>query len=196
MEKRGEIPLRGDGKRWTPRHLRAAQLRAGGKSWRTIADEVDVAVQTVYNYTCIDGWHELVSHYQEVLFTEQIESHFRAGSLEALDALKATWRQRLQEIEDLEEAIEDGTEREEDVAKVLFSRSKAVALSAGVYLDAIGFKTARRLQMQQLYGSRDEEQEDRETRTTPPIQDANERALRVAKLMERHGLLSPYRTEE
>lgn len=67
------IPPRSDGKAWTPRHLRAAALRARGLEWAAIADEVGVSGHTARHWALIPGWDALVAHARGELVRGEIE---------------------------------------------------------------------------------------------------------------------------
>lgn len=67
------IPPRSDGKAWTPRHLRAAALRARGLEWAAIAEEVGVSGHTARHWALIPGWDALVAHARGELVRGEIE---------------------------------------------------------------------------------------------------------------------------
>jgi hypothetical protein len=73
------IPPRSDGKAWTPRHLRAAALRARGLEWAAIADEVGVSGHTARHWALIPGWDALVAHARVELVRGEIELLWARG---------------------------------------------------------------------------------------------------------------------
>lgn len=48
-------------RRWTPRHLRAAALRACGKKWSEVAEDLGIHEKTAAFYSSLPGWDDLVS---------------------------------------------------------------------------------------------------------------------------------------
>lgn len=54
------MPERPGGSPWRPQHLRAAQLRATGATWKDVAEDVGFAHTTVMKYSSLDGFGELV----------------------------------------------------------------------------------------------------------------------------------------
>jgi hypothetical protein len=158
-----DAPAREDGKDWHSRHHLAAQLRAKGKTWQQVADEIGVHKNTAAGYSGIAGFAELESFYRDAFFDAEVEAHFREGSLAALQALRdqytagahevAAIERRIaaideaiieaQEVGDVEGALALIADRN-DLAKQIYSKSKVTTLAAGKYLDAIGFSTHRK----------------------------------------------------
>lgn len=136
------FPKRHDGRKWTPRHHRAAQLRARGLDWVQVAAEVGVVHKTARKFQCIGGFPELVTHYQRRLFDADVQHLFFSGALEAMHALRQQFLAAKFEVEELEEKLQNETdpERRGWLKARLYSRSKAATYAADKYLDAIGFK--------------------------------------------------------
>ena len=139
----GALPSRGDGKDWAPQHLRAAQIRARGKSWQVVAKELGYKAGTVMNYSQIPAWDKLVDHYRNEIFDQEIERYFKQGSVEALAAIRLQWKDDLEALEEIEDRLADGDLDEED-AKYLRQarrrRSKDVIFAADRFLHNVGFR--------------------------------------------------------
>lgn len=80
-------PARSDGLQWHPRHERAAKLRAKGKFWQDIADELEINVSTAQGYTQVQPFVELVDWYRDQLFEQAVEDALTQGTQEALAIL-------------------------------------------------------------------------------------------------------------
>ena len=144
-----DLPARGDGSvPWANQHIRAAQLRARGQDWHSVADELKYAHSTVQNYSQLEGWSGLVDHYRAELWSQEVADFFHAGSLEALGALRQQWRLGLQEIGEIEERLEGPLDDKAraNLERALYSKSKATTMAADKFLGNIGFAAYRKRQ--------------------------------------------------
>lgn len=99
-------PERLDGKRWHPRHERAAEMRGRipPVEWAEIAHELEVATGTARNYMNLLGFSRLVEYYRQKhldRIRDQEEDLILSGNLAALSTLveaavkgnvKASWK--------------------------------------------------------------------------------------------------------
>lgn len=124
---------------WSPQHITAARLRAEGRGWADIAEVTGYARSTVKNYTTIDGFGELVEHFQEQLFQARIDKHWRHGSPEALDILRDEMNAKRKEMARLEQKAAAGA-IDPDEAGAAIGLSRAIVKACDKYLEATGFK--------------------------------------------------------
>lgn len=73
-----DLPRKPNGKRWAKQHWRAAWLRAGSVTWIDVAEIVDYSINTVTNYSRLDGWSDLVDWCDGVQ-TEQVVKSWMDG---------------------------------------------------------------------------------------------------------------------
>ena len=135
-------PPRADGRPWTARHTRAAQLRARGLDWVQVSSEIGISHKSARKYACIGGFDALVTKFQRQLFAAEVEHLFFHGAIEAMEALRQQFLAAKYEVEELEERLREETDgkRRGWLKARLYTRSKAATYAADKYLDAIGFK--------------------------------------------------------